>query len=298
MKLLRFDSPEMTRSVTSSAVLACWRWIAGALIHASLTALFFGVFGSFISIWAAFWFGVPVFIGMNLHALWWHSHHAHWAVAGCGDKVFVRLFWWRGKKKDDPGEPDVLMLEASEIASMFVRTVEVYIYGPKPKFVEWLVIEPAEAVAEEVSDRVSPLQSATGPNLCGIKPIDPRRQVSVGNEVGPLTIEWKWIRPDLRTFLQQLARECPSVSVASEVRSELDLNGIWGHNIRGKPNLEQRRLLAQAIRLGFGSDCVHLLSLHWRMPLREARSFLAEVMQDHAGPDLLPVSGDVVVRTE
>jgi len=288
----------MTRSITPSAARAYSRWIVGSLIYASVTALFFGVFGSFISIRAAFWFGVPVFIGMDLYALWWHYHHAHWAAAGCGDKVFVRLFWWRGKKKDDPGEPDVLMLEASEIASMFVRTVEVYIYGPKPKFVEWLVIEPAETIALDVSDQISPLQSATGPNLCGIKPIDPRRQVSVGNEVGPLTIEWKWIRPDLRTFVQQIASECPSVAVAPEVRTELDLNGIWWHNARGKPNSEQRRLLAQAIRLGFGRDCVHYLSLYRSMPLPEARSFLAEVMQDQTEPALLPVSGREGVRTE
>lgn len=108
-----------------------------------------------------------------------------------------------------------------------------------------------EPLVAELSDFISQLQSGI-PNLCGKQPIDPGKQVFVGNKERPLTIEWKWCRPTLRAFLQQVARECPSVPIAPEQHSELDLNGIW-HGFRKKPNSEQRRLLAQAIRLGFGS---------------------------------------------
>ena len=38
------------------------------------------------------------------------------------------------------------MLEASETASFSVRTLDVFLYRPKPKFFEWLEIKPAQAV--------------------------------------------------------------------------------------------------------------------------------------------------------
>ena len=68
---------------------------------------------------------------------------------GCADRLYVRHFAWRRGDHDDVHDPDVLMFEASGIASMSIRTLEVFLYGPKPKIVEWLVIEPAQAVAEE-----------------------------------------------------------------------------------------------------------------------------------------------------
>ncbi len=49
-------------------------------------------------------------------------------------------------------EPDVIILEASEIASMSARTVEVFLDGSKPRIVEWLVIEPSQAIAQGFSD--------------------------------------------------------------------------------------------------------------------------------------------------
>lgn len=33
-------------------------------------------------------------------------------------------------------------------------------------------------------------------------------------EEGCLTVEWKWWRPALRVFLQQVVQECPSVVIA------------------------------------------------------------------------------------
>lgn len=36
-----------------------------------------------------------------------------------------------------------MVLEASDITSISARTIEVFVYGPKPKVLEWLVIYPA-----------------------------------------------------------------------------------------------------------------------------------------------------------
>jgi hypothetical protein len=177
-----------------------------------------------VSTRAAVWLGIPVFLVFNVFLLWrGRSARLNWVIAGGADRIYVRLFVRRGWGKGDLNEPDVLMLEASEIASVSVRTVEVLLYGPKPKIVELLVIEPVQAVTESVSNHISPL----------LRP--PGRQVFVDNEEGRLIMKWKWCRPILPVFIQQLERECPSVVIVPEERSELDLNGIW-HGVREKPD--------------------------------------------------------------
>jgi hypothetical protein len=70
----------------------------------------------------------------------------NWVIAACADRVCIRV---------GVNIPEVIMLEVSEIASMSIKTIEVFLYGPKPKFVEWLVIEPAQAVAETVPDHIT-----------------------------------------------------------------------------------------------------------------------------------------------
>jgi hypothetical protein len=191
--------------------------------------------------------------------------------------VYVRLFAWRNRGHADVYEPDVLVLEAREIASMSIRTVEVFLYGPKPRTVERLVIEPAQTVADAVSGHVRPL----------LTPMEPDKAVLAVHAEGRLTIEWKWWRPALRVFLQQLVQECPSVVIAPEGRSELDLNGVW-NGLREKPNAEQRRMLAKAARLGFGCECARLLSLHRSgafRSFREAGAYLAEIVREEAGTE-------------
>jgi hypothetical protein len=167
------------------------------------------------------------------------------------------------------------VLEPSEIASMSIKTVEVFLYGPKPKFAEWLIIEPTQAVADDISRHIRPL----------LRSLDPDKAVLVADEEGRLTIEWKWWRPALRVFLQQVVRECPSIVIAPEERSELDLNGIW-HGLREKPDAEQRCMLAKATRLGFGCECARLLSLYRSgafRSFREAGAYLAEIEREEAG---------------
>jgi len=175
----------------------------------------------------------------------------------------------------DIQEPDVLMFAAPEIASIRGRIVEVFIYGPKPTIVEWLVIEPIQAVAQDISRHIRPLLNAD----------DPGRQVYISNGEGCVTIDWQPCRPALRAFLQRVMRECPSVVIAPEERSELDLNGIW-NGVRfawKKPDAQQRRMLVQAKRLGFGCKCAELLSLHRGMSLQESNAYLAEIEQEEAG---------------
>jgi len=209
---------------------------------------------------------------LNGYVLWRaQAAHRRWVAVGCADRLYVRLFAWRSRGHGDVYGPDVLVLEAREIASMSIRTVEVFLYGPKPQIVEWLVIEPAQTVADAVSGHVRPLLTL----------MEPDKAVLAVHEEGRLTIEWKWWRPALRVFLQQLVQECPSVVIAPEERSELDLNGIW----RGiSLNLEQqkRQLLVRAIRLGFGCECKRLLSRYKYISFQKAAAYLAEIERDEA----------------
>jgi len=61
----------------------------------------------------------------------------------------------------------------------------------------------------------------------------------------------------------------------------LDLNGVW-HGPRGGPDAQQRRMLVQAKRLGFGCECERLLSLYRGIPRREVSAYMAEIEQEEA----------------
>jgi hypothetical protein len=61
----------------------------------------------------------------------------------------------------------------------------------------------------------------------------------------------------------------------------LDLNGVW-HGPRGGPDAQQRLMLVQAIRLGFGCECAELLSLYRRIPRREVSAYMAEIEREEA----------------
>jgi len=100
-------------------------------------------------------------------------------------------------------------------------------------------------------------------------------------------MKWTLCRPALPVFLRQLARACPSVAIGQEERSELDLNGIW-HGLREYPNAEQRRMLVQAKRLGFGRELLKLLWLHRNMQYGQTWAYLAEIEQEEAEADAGP----------
>lgn len=272
MKLVGSDSPEVAHSIASTRALACWGWSALALacIASVLGLLIALVMSLYVSVRVAAWLSVPVVIALNVYLLWrGRSPRLNWVLAGCAERVYVRLFVRRGKGRGEVKEPDVLILEPSEIASMSARTIEVFLYGPKPRIVEWLVIEAAQAVAEDISRHIRPLLTPPG------------KQVFVANEGGRLTMEWKWCRPALRVFLQQVARECPSVVIAPEERSELDLNAIW-RGISLNLDAQKRQFLVQAKCLGFGSDCKRLLSRYKYISFRKAAAYLAEIEREEA----------------
>src|ERR1035437_553957 len=274
MKLVRSNSQEIVQSIATARAWASRNWYTlGFVCAANVLALFIAIAVSGgVSVRAAAWLSVPVLLALNGYVLWRaHASHRRWVIVGCADRVYVRLFAWRNRGHADVYEPDVLVLEAREIASMSIRTVEVFLYGPKPRTVERLVIEPAQTVADAVSGHVRPL----------LTPMEPDKAVLAVHAEGRLTIEWKWWRPALRVFLQQLVQECPSVVIAPEERSELDLNGIWsGISL----NLEQqkRQLLVRAIRLGFGCECMRLLSRYKYISFQKATAYLAEIERDEA----------------
>jgi RHS repeat-associated protein len=153
MKLVRSDSPEVATFVASAGALACvvWSALTLACIACVLSLLIALSVSLIVSTRAAVWLGMPVFLALTVFLLWrGRSARLNWVIAGGADRMYVRLFARRGWGKGDLNEPDVLMLEASDIASVSARTVEVFLYGPKPKIVESLVIEPVQAVAESV----------------------------------------------------------------------------------------------------------------------------------------------------
>ena len=287
MKLVRSDSPEVARSIASTRAVACWGWSALALscIASALGLLIALTVCLIVSTRAAFWLGMPVFLVLNVFLLWrGRSARLNWVIAGVADRMYVRLFVRRGWGKGDLNEPDVLMLEASEIASISVRTVEVFLYGPKSKIVESLVIEPTRTIAKGYSNDIRSLPCSVGGLGCSTRLLDSGKQVFVDNEKGRLVMKWKWCRPILPVFIQQLERECPFVVIVPEERSELDLNGIW-HGIRDDPDAQQRRMLVQAIRLGFGDDCAWLLGVYRCMGISESNLYLAKIMREEDGTE-------------
>jgi hypothetical protein len=272
MKLLRSDAPEVVKAVAlapawASRSLPAWNYSVGPNGLILLLALAADLM---VSKRAALQFLVPALLFWNLYVLWLKkSHRRNWCVAVCAERIYVR---------PDVSNPEVILLEASEIASMSMRSVDVYLYGPKPKFAEQLVIEPVQAVAERVSESIPPFTEECETSECSCVR-GPSNVARVTSEDRCLRVGWKSCRPALRRFLQQLAEECPSIVIRLDERSELDLNGIW-HGAREAPSAEQRRMLIEAIRLGFGSDCAWLFHVYKVRPLSEAKAYLSEIEQE------------------
>ena len=285
MRVVRSNSPEGGRIIASTQVKACWGWSALSLIGvASLPGLLIALVVSFaVSVRAAVWVGVPIVVVWGGYVLWrGRSPRLNWVLAASADRVCVRLFARRGRKQADVEEPEIIELEASEIASMSIHTIELFLHGPKPKVIEWLVIEPASTIKEAVSHHIRTLQCGMSPNTCGLPSVDADRQIYVGSEQGPLTIEWKWCRPALRTFLQHVSQQCPSIAIGPEKCSELDLNGTW-NGWGEEPNAQQRLLLVQAVHLGFGRKCAQLLNLYRRRPFptfQMAAAYLVKIERE------------------
>lgn len=279
MKLVRSDSPEVVRFIASTGALASWGSMIGPVCVASALGLLIALAVSFfVSAKAGFWFGVPVVLALNAFMLWrGRSPRLNWVLAGRADQLCVRLFTRREKRRGNVREPNVIILEAADIASVSMLTVELFLDGPDPRNIESLVIEPVQAVANDVSRHVRPLLTPEG------------KQVFVANKEGRLIMEWKWCRPEPRMFLQQVLQECPSIVLAHEEHSELDLNAIWrgiSRNLRHDLSAQECQKLAQARRLGFGCECAGLLGRYKHISFQKAAAFLAELERGEAETEL------------
>lgn len=281
MKLLRSDTPEITRNIDSARILARRYWPAFVYnCSLDLIILFFALASSlFVSVRAAALFGTLMIVAWTVYAFWSaKSSCRNWTMAVFAGSVYVRLCLKHEAAPNDVDQPDVVVFDASEIDSMMVRSVETFLYGPKPKLAECLVIQPSPAVSVSLPHyRASLLDDCGALGSCGVP--SPSNLVRVTKEDGRLIVAWRSCDPALRVFIRQVKQELPSLVLGPEEHSELDLNGIW-HGLREEPNAQQRRLLVQAAHLGFGDECIKLLSLHRSgtfTSIRTATAYLVEI---------------------
>lgn len=285
MKLIRSDSPEVARSIASTRTLAK-RHVSVFLLGLlpNLAILLIALLGLTVSVRAAAWIGLPALLIWNAWVLWRaKSPRLIWVIRARADKLYIRLFVGFGRAWKRIDAPDAIELDISEIASMSVRTIEVFLYGPKPKLLEWLMIEPSQAITKAISDQIPSFVRDTRSPGFG-RPYLSERAYWADDE-RRLAIGWKGCYPAARIFLQQVARECPSVIIGPEEHSGLDLNGIW-HDYREGLDAQQRKMLAQAKRLGFGPKCVRLLNQHRSMPFWECAPYLAKIEREEDEADL------------
>jgi hypothetical protein len=279
MQFVRSDMPEAARIIGSTRTLARNHvpvFVLGVLPN--LVILSVALVSLIFSVRAAVWIGLPAFLAWNTWVIWRaRSPRLSWVIKAGAARVLIRLYVGFGQAWRKSDLPDVMVLEASEIASISIRTIEVLLHGPKPRVVEWLVIEPSQVAVDSISNQAPSFLRDTRRADWTSPYLNERVYWADGER--HLNVGWKSYRPAVRDFLWKLVRECSSVVIGPEVRSELDLNGIW-HGYREPPDAQQRRMLAQAKRLGFGPDCVRLLNLYRRMPFRECAPYLRELERE------------------
>jgi hypothetical protein len=285
MKFVRSDTPEVARSIASASVRVSRYWPAFryALPFDLIILLLFIVMSLLVSVRSAAWLGMFFFLTWNAYVFWLTKlSRRNWVMAVCAGRAYVRLYMTREEVPSGIDEPDVIVFDASEIASISIRTVEAYLYGPKPKFAECLVIEPAPSVAGSV-----PTNNPSFPRYCETLGCCGESRsnylVHVANEDGRLVVAWRRCHPDVRVFVREIVREFPFVFVGPEERCEIDLNSIW-HGYRSM-NLDeqQRHSLLQAKCFGFGPDCAWLLTTHKDVSSPEVQACLAELEREEAG---------------
>lgn len=165
---------------------------------------------------------------------------------------------------------------------MSIQTVEVFLGEANPKIVEWLLIEPTQAVAEMVADQIPSFLADVRHRDFSTPYLGER--VYWADDERRFAIGWKKCSPALQIFLKQIIRECPSIVVGPEERSELDFSWIW-HDVRESLNAEQRRMLVEARRLGVGPDCTQLLNRYRGMSFREIAAFWTDIQREEAGTE-------------
>ena len=287
MKLVRSDTPEVARCIDSANPRASRYW--PAFVYACsldlIVLLIAIVLSLLVPVRSAAWLAMFFFLTLNAWVLWLtKSSRRNWCAAVYAGQVYLRLYMTRETAPDGVDEPDVIVFEASEVASISIRTVEAYLYGPKPKLADRLVIELAPSVAESFSAQIPSFpQCCDALGCCG----EPGSSylVRVTNEDGRLAISWRHCHPNVRVFVRQVVRECPTLVIGPEQRSELDLNSIWGGIRLNDLDAQQRRSLLQAKRLGFDSDFSWRLGIYKQMSAQEVQVYRAELEREEAGTE-------------
>ncbi len=166
----------------------------------------------------------------------------------------------------------MIALDVGEVLSVGIQTRTIFVHGPKPKIVEWLVVEPQPRAQIFVTAQFNHLSPPIG--TC-----DPYREWFAGSVDGILRIPWQSYRPALRAFANQIELHFPKLTESEVTLPELDL--ISAVNAR-EP--ERRRLLAEAKRLGYGADCIRALwmnsvgsSLYTRRSLKESAEYMSNI---------------------
>src|ERR1700751_3678401 len=132
MDLVRSDSPELARDIGLARAWASRKvYTLGFAATSTVFALLFALMMSFsVSTRAAAWVSVPFLAALYGCVLWRaRASRQKWIVVGRAGRICVRIFAWRSKDHSSSNDPDVLMFEASEIASISARKVEVFFDG-------------------------------------------------------------------------------------------------------------------------------------------------------------------------
>lgn len=273
MVLLRSSSPELAGCFASGHYLLVRA--PGAKFHG-----FAGNFGILVLRWAAWKADLPhaaPYAGLlltvwNLVLLLRSALGRHnWVALVCQEKFYFRLFAPRSRKAG-ASEPDVIVLDVREILSVGIQTRTIFVYGPKPRVIEWLVVEPEAGTRSLVVAQCNHLFPPIG--TC-----DPYREWFAAPVEGILRIPWQSYRPALQAFVDQIELHFPKLTKGEVILPELDL--ISAVNAR-EP--ERRRLLAEAKRLGYGADCVRALwmnpigsSLYTRRSLKASAEYMNNI---------------------
>ena len=94
MKLVRSDSPEVATLVASAGARVSRRFSAfvyGCFLNVLILLIAIAV-SLIVSVRAAAWFGVSVFLAWNVYVLWLlKTSRRNWVIAACADRVCIRL---------------------------------------------------------------------------------------------------------------------------------------------------------------------------------------------------------------
>jgi hypothetical protein len=192
-----------------------------------------------------------------------------WIMACCAEYLYFRLFRHFGGNRRLTREP-ILELETGELSSISLQTLTVFINGPDQNVVESLVVQLEPQTEKAFAEEFERLYPSVVRHSR-----DKRWFVEWSNR--SLVIHWRRYRPPLREFFSKLTSQYPSLAVAPESLSELDLTGF-----ARKSEQEKQRLLVEAKRLGFGFDCIEVVmnNPYRRMAWSEAVRYISEARVD------------------